>query len=291
MIARRQFIKNGLPVFALCAINPLGSFASLPKNNFKIGACDWSIGKSSDIGAFALAREIGLQGLMVNMGSKENGLHLRQKTLQQQYLAESKRNGVAIASLAIAELNNSPYKSDPQTEQWVYDSVEVAANLGVKVVLLAFFHNNDLRNDEKGIQETINRLKRVAPHAEHHGIVLGIESYLDGAQHLRILEAVGSKNIKVYLDFRNTADAGYDVLKEVKLIGSENICELHMKENGALLGKGSLPWSEIRDLLAEINYFGDGWMQIESANPNGSDVITNYKHNLQFLQKLFSESL
>ena len=128
----------------------------------------------------------------------------------------------------------------------------------------------------------IERLKKVAPKAEKEGIILGVESYLDAAGHLDIIEGVGSKNIKAYFDFRNTADAGYNVLKEVKLLGHDNICELHMKENGFLLGQGTLPWQQIRDLVYEMGYYGDGWMQIESAIPKNADVVTSYKQTCNF---------
>ncbi len=60
----------------------------------------------------------------------------------------------------------------------------------------------------------VQRLKKVALKAEKRDIILGIESYLNAAGHLEIMEQVGSKNIKAYVDFHNTADAGYDVLKE-----------------------------------------------------------------------------
>ncbi len=93
------------------------------------------------------------------------------------------------------------------------------------------------------------------------------------------------------MDFRNTADAGFDVLKEVKQLGKNNICELHMKENGFLLGQGTLPWQKIRDLLYEMGYYGDGWMQIESAVPKGADVVESYKHNLSFLRSLFDKKI
>src|SRR6188768_3381185 len=102
-----------------------------------IGACDWSIGKSSDLGAFEVAKQIGLDGIQVNIGSEKNDLHLRQTSRQQAYLAESKKSKIKIASLAISELNNIPYKSDPRTEQWVEDSIDVAKALNVNVILLA----------------------------------------------------------------------------------------------------------------------------------------------------------
>ncbi|MCW3114776.1 MAG: Xylose isomerase [Segetibacter sp.] len=292
MLTRRQLLAN---TALLSALAPFAGFNELlaaeRKQKFHIGACDWSIGKSSDIGAFDVARQIGLDGIMVNMGSEKNNLHLRDKTLQQAYLHASKKTGVKISSLAIGELNNVPYKSDPRTEEWVWDTIEVASNLNVTVILLAFFGKNDLRDDEAGKKEVVRRLKRAAPKAEKLGIILGVESYLNAKEHLDIIEQVGSKSVKTYLDFRNTADAGYDVVKEVKQLGADNICELHIKENGFLLGQGSLPWEQIRDLVYEMRYYGDGWMQIEGAMPPKAKVVESYQQNLQFLRKLFNKKI
>jgi sugar phosphate isomerase/epimerase len=102
-----------------------------------------------------------------------------------------------------------------------------------------------------------------------------------------IIQQVGSKNLKVYYDFRNSADAGYDVIKEIKWLGKDIICELHMKENGFLLGQGTMDWPRISSTLRDMGYYGDGWMQIESANPKGADVAESYKHNAAFLRELF----
>jgi L-ribulose-5-phosphate 3-epimerase len=288
MFTRRQLLIQGVTV---AACTPLLSFSALfpkKKGGFSIGACDWSLGKRSNIEAFRVAKKIGLDGIMVDMGSIENNLHLRETLLQKEYLAASLKTGVKISSLAIGLLNDIPYKSDPQTIRWVRDSVDVAKNLGVSVILLPFFGKNDLRDDEAGKKEVIRRLTEVAPEAEKKGIILGIESYLNAAEHLEIINAVGSKNVKVYIDFRNTADAGHDVLKEVRLLGKDYICELHMKENGFLLGEGTLPWAKIRDWIDEVDYRGDGWMQIEGAMPKNADVVKSYQSNLQFLQSLFN---
>jgi sugar phosphate isomerase/epimerase len=290
MISRRKLLLNTATVAGL---SPLLSFKQLfigeARKNFCIGACDWSIGKDSSVEAFDVAKQIGLDGVMVNMGSVKNNLHLRTAAMQKDYLDAARRTGVHISSLAIGELNNVPYKSDPRTEEWVWDSIDVARRLSVSVILLAFFNKNDLRNDEAGIKEVIRRLKQAAPKAEKNGVILGIESYLDAATHLRIMDAVGSKNVQCYYDFRNTADAGHDTIKEFKQLGRQNICELHMKENGFLLGKGTLPWPQIRDLVYKMGYYGDGWMQIEWAMPENAHVVASYKHNLQYLRTLFQK--
>jgi L-ribulose-5-phosphate 3-epimerase len=286
MLTRRQMLQqSALSTGALLTFPDL--IASFKKRDFKIGACDWSIGKSSDVTVFDLAKQIGLDGVMVNMGSEKNNLHLRKKELQQQYLDLSKKTGVKISSIAIGELNNIPYKSDPRTEEWVWDSIDVAKNLQVPVILLAFFLKNDLRNDDAGKKEVVARLKKVAPKAEKMNIILGIESYLSAEEHLDIIEKVGSKNVKVYYDFRNTADAGHDVYNDVQKIGKDLICELHMKENGLPLGEGTLDWPRIASILNNMGYYGDGWMQIEWAKRDEEDVLATYKKNLQFLKKVF----
>ena len=283
MLTRRTFIKSTV-LLGSCSF---AGFVPPPPKKIQTGACDWSLGKSSDPDAFELARQIGLKGLMVNMGDSGNNLHLREPAIQELYLRESKRTGVAISSVAVAVLNEVPYKSDPRTEQWVWDSVTVAKALGVKVVLLAFFSANDLRNDEAGKKEVIRRLKRVMPHAEKNGIILGIESYLNADEHLEIIRQVGSSNLKVYYDFRNTADAGYDTVKEFKKLGKDLVCELHIKENGHLLGQGTLDWKAVMQAIRDTGYTGDGWMQIEGAIPEGADLVDSYKQNLHYLQSIY----
>ena len=287
MLTRRSILKSAL--FSGLALSglPALSGASTMKKKLRIGACDWSIGKSSDIGAFDVARQIGLEGIQVNLGSDANNMHLREADRQRAYTAESKKTGVKIASLAIGELNRVPYKSEPRTDEWVWDAVDVARNLNVTVVLLAFFAKNDLRQDPQGKEEVIRKLKKVAPKAEKLGITLGIESYLSAEEHMDIIQKVGSESIKVYYDFRNSADAGYDVIREIKWLGKDAICELHMKENGFLLGEGTLDWPKIAETLAEIGYYGDGWMQIESARPKEMSILESYKRNHGFLKNVF----
>ena len=289
MMTRRELLKKVTAFGLLSGLGfPKGN--TLPLKRLRIGACDWSLGKSSDPAAFEIAKEIGLEGIMVNMGSAENNMHLRDKSVQQVYLKESERTKIKISSLAIGELNSVPYKSDPRAEEWVSDSIDVAKNLGITVVLLAFFDKGDLLKDEIGKKEVVSRLKKVASKAEKMGITLGIESYLSAKELTNIIQQVGSKSIKVYYDFRNSADAGYDVIKEIKFLGKEAICELHIKENGQLLGEGTLDWKKIALTLKEMGYYGDGWMQLEWANPKDTNVVESYKKNVKFLTDTFGYS-
>ena len=61
-----------------------------------------------------------------------------------------------------------------------------------------FFHNNDLRNDPTGTDETVRRLKEAAPKAEKAGVTLGVESWLSAEDSMRMFDRVGSPAVKVY---------------------------------------------------------------------------------------------
>jgi L-ribulose-5-phosphate 3-epimerase len=260
-------------------------FAAPEKRRFRIGACDWSIGKMADPAAFEVARQIGLDGVQVSLGTAANDMHLRQPQVQQQYKDAAQQAGLQVASVAIGELNVIPYKSDPRTIPWVSDSIEVCRALGVKVVLLAFFSNDDLRGDKAGVDEVVRRLKAVAPKAEKAGVALGIESWLSADEHLAILDRVGSPAVQVYYDVCNSTDRGYDIYKEIRQLG-KRICEFHAKENGALLGQGKVDFRKVRGALDDIGY--SGWVQIEGAVPPGGKMLESYQANCKFMRGILA---
>lgn len=260
------------------ALTPL--FAAPERRRFKLGACDWSIGKMGEPTAFELAKQIGLDGVQVSLGTAANDMRLRQLEMQQQYRDAAKQTGLEVASLAIGEMNNVPYKSDPRTIAWVSDSIDVCRVFGLRVVLLAFFGKGDLRDDPAGVDEVVKRLKAVAPKAERAGVILGIESWLSAEGHLEILNRVGSKAVQVYYDVCNSNDRGYDIYREIRQLGRERICEFHFKENGALLGQGKVDFGKVRAALDDIRY--EGWVQIEGAIPPGQPILESYQANCKF---------
>src|SRR4051812_34653113 len=79
-------------------------FAAPEKRRFKIGACEWSFRKS-DPTCFDVAKQIGLDGVQVNMGNAKNNMWLRRPEVQRDYIEAAKRTGLEIASLAMGELN------------------------------------------------------------------------------------------------------------------------------------------------------------------------------------------
>lgn len=288
IISRRLMLKQSA---ALLAATPCISHLDILESSastYQIGACDWSIGGHSDVEVLAFASKIGLDGVQVSLGTSENDMHLRQREIQQAYKKAAKKYGVKISSLAIGELNKVPYKSAPETEAWVSDSIDVAEAMEVSVVLLAFFGKGDLKDDRQGTLEVIRRLKKVAPKAEAKGVILGIESWLSADEHLEIIDAVGSPNVRVYYDVANSHKMGYDIYQEMQDLGNEYICEVHAKENGYLLGQGEVNFPRLRGILQDIGY--NGWIIIEGATPKNMEILPAYRQNLAFVRQTFNRS-
>jgi sugar phosphate isomerase/epimerase len=229
---------------------------------FKIGACDWTLGKKTDPAALEVAKRLGLDGIMVDMGDPRNGFPLLQPELQKEYLRRAKELKVEIASLALGILNQLPYKSEPGAQQWVADSLEVSHAFGTHVVLVAFFGKGDLKNDKKDTDVVTQRLNEIAPKAEKAGVVLGLESWLSAEEHMAILDKVGSKAVQVYYDMGNSHKMGYDIYKEIRFLG-QHICEFHAKDYDGLFGKGRINFPAVRRAMDDIHY--RGWMHIESG--------------------------
>jgi sugar phosphate isomerase/epimerase len=268
---------------ALAAVAPLTPLFAAPEaRGFKIGACDWNLGKTASPAALDVAKEIGLDGVQVSLGTAANRMHLRRPEIQQAYLEASKRTGVAIASLAIGELNNIPLKSDPVAAIWLLDSIDVMKALGVPRVLIAQFYKGELKGDKAGTDRTVELLKELAPRAEKAGVILALENYLSAEENLDILARVNSPAVQVYYDVGNSTDKGYDIYQEIRMLKGK-VCEFHAKDAGHMLGKGRVDFQKVREAMDAIGY--RGWIIIEAAAPKG--LVPDYKAHLAFLRGVF----
>ncbi len=263
-ISRRQWL-NRLTVATSATIlssrfQPL--FADAGSRGFRIGAPDWSLGRR-DPSCFELAKEIGLDGVQLDLGTKADGLHLRQPEVQERYRQASRQTGIAVAGLALGALNETPLKSEPRTAIWLHDSLAVAQALGVKVILVAAFGNGDLKDDAPGIDRTVAVLQELAPRAER-------------------LDRVNSPAVQVYYDVGNSTDKGYDIYAEIRQLKGR-ICEFHAKDGNFMLGAGRVDFQKVRAAMDAIGY--RGWIQIEAAAPHG--VAADYATHLKYLRAIF----
>ena len=189
-----------------------------------------------------------------------------------------------IPSLAIGELNNIPLKGDDRrAEQWILDSIKVCKAMNVRRVLMAFFLDGDLKGDKAGTEVVIEKLKRIAPEAEKANVALAIESFLSAEEHMYIIDRVGSNAVKIYYDVANSQLKGYDIYKEIRMLGN-NIAEFHAKDYDDIYGVGSMDFAAVRHAMDDIGY--RGWLVMEGVKmPMGIEETNRY--DAEYLRTIF----
>lgn len=282
MMAKTAKVIAGLTLAGGCA----GPGSKLPARGkgFKIGVCDWTAGQQGKVDSFAVAKRIGVDGVQLSFNTADDESLLCRVEEQKKFLAEAEKQQVQIASIGIGRLNDIPLKGgDPRPERWVSESIDVCKAMGVNVVLMAFFVKGDLLGDKRGTDVVVEKLKRIAPKAEKAGAYLAIESWLSAEEHLDIIHRVGSPAVKVYYDVANSNKKGYDICKEIRMLG-EQIVEFHAKDYDGLYGKGSIDFPAVREAIDDIGY--RGWLVIEGGKtPLGLEPSLRY--DAEYLRKIF----
>lgn len=289
--------------FALChTLMVTASADEQSTSRFRIGTCDWSLKMQLSQDAFDFAQQNGLNGIQYSFDVEGNGLDLRLRKNRDLIRQKVRETGVGISSLGIGLLNRVPLATMPDAESLVKECLETMVKLkeeagqiddpeltnkvSPNIVLLAFFGKADIHGQPERVATVIEKLKRLAPMAEKHGFTLGIESLLSEADHRHIIDRVGSPAVKVYYDTANSARMGYDIYREIESLGSENICEIHLKQDAALLGQGDIDFQRVKTLLESMNY--RGWLIIEGSKPKGMSREEATSKNAIFANSLFN---
>jgi sugar phosphate isomerase/epimerase len=280
LFTRRAFIGAGSTALAT---QGLPGHASPTKVRFKIGVTDWNLKLEGKIEAISLAKQLGFDGVQVSIGKGTDKLPLSDPALQKTYLNESARVGLQIESLCLEILHQNCLKSDPLGQRWVADSISIAKAMGVRVVLLPFFGKCALETAAE-MDKVGDVMKELAPAAEKAGVILGLEDTISARDNVRIMDRTKSPAVLTYYDVGNSSSKGYDVVKEIRWLGSARICEVHLKDNPNYLGEGKIDFKAVIDALADIGF--DGWAQLETDSR--VSVEADMRRNLKFIRGLIA---
>ena len=278
-INRRAFIGTG--AFTALSTLSLPGLASATKVKFKIGVTDWNLKLEGRIESISLAKRLGFDGVQISIGKGTDKLPLSDPALQKAFLDESEQADLKIESLCLEILHRNFLKSDPLGQRWVADSISIAKAMGVRVVLLPFFGRGALETTAE-MNKVGDILKELAPAAEKAGVILGLEDTISARDNVRIMDRTQSSAILTYYDVGNSTNNGFDVVKEIRWLGSARICEVHLKDNPHYLGEGKIDFKAVIDALADVGF--DGWAQLETDSP--ASVDADMRRNLKFIRGL-----
>ncbi len=281
LITRRAFMGAGAST--TLATLGLPGLASATKVRFKIGVTDWNLKLEGKIESISMAKQLGFDGVQISIGKGTDKLPLADHTFQKAFLAESDREDLKIASLCLEILHQNCLKSDPLGQRWVADSIRIAKAMGVRVVLLPFFGRCSLQTAAE-MDRVGDILKELAPAAEKAGVILGLEDTISARDNVRIMDRTQSSAVLTYYDVGNSTNNGFDVVTEIRWLGSERICEVHLKDNPHYLGEGRIDFRAVIDALADVGF--DGWAQLETDSP--ASVEGDMRRNLKFIRGLIA---
>ena len=251
----------------------------------RIGITDWNLKLAAKIEAVTLASQLGFDGVQVSCGRRlvDDKLPLDNAGLIADYKSKAAERGIPIDGTCVDRLHDNGLKSDKLAVRWVSDSIRITKALGTRVLLVPFFGKWALITRDE-MDYTADALRDLGPEAERAGVILGLENTISAEDNVRIMERSRSKAVLVYYDVGNSTHAGFDVVKEIRWLGKDRICQFHLKDNPHYLGEGSIPFPAVMAAIRDIGF--EGYANLETdAHPN-MDVGAEMKRNLEFIRKL-----
>jgi sugar phosphate isomerase/epimerase len=279
MISRRKILA-----ITAAAFTPIASTAA-PRKAFRLGAMDMALQMRGNPAIFEAAASLGLEGVELVCGTLVDGkLPMSDHATQDSFLREARKHRLAVAGVVLNVLHPHPLKSDARGEQFIAPGIEIAARMKARVLLLPFFNQGALEGSAD-IEHVGQLLRSYAAEAGKQGIVLGLENTMSAEDNARLLDRIGSPHASVYYDVGNSTNTGgFDAPKEIRWLGRERICQIHLKDKG-YLGEGKVNFPEVIKAMREIGF--QGFANFETRAPSGN-AKADLKRHTDYIRGLMS---
>jgi sugar phosphate isomerase/epimerase len=263
------------------------------QQRYKIAVCDWMILKRQKLGAFQLTKDIGADGVEVDMGSlgerETFDNQLAKPEVRQQFLDKARELNLEISSIAMSGFYAQAFAERPTVSRMVQDCIDTMKAMNVKVAFLPLGVRSDLVQHPELRPAVIERLKAIAPKAEAAGVIIGLETALDAAGDVQLLKEIGSPAIRIYFNFSNALQNGRDLCAELRTLGKDRICQIHCTDQDGvwLQDNKRLDVPKVKQTLDEMGW--SGWLVIERSRDarDSRNVKKNFGANTAYLKSIF----
>ena len=265
----------------------------VPAQRYKVAVVDLMILKRQKLGAFQLAKEIGADGVEVDMGGLGSRVtfdnQLRIDSVRMQFLNKAKELNLEIPSLAMTGYYAQSFCERKDFIPSIRDCMETMKLMNVKVAFLPLGVQCDLVKQPGLRQAVVSRLKIAGKMAKEAGVVIGIETALDAKAELKLLKEIGSPAIKSYFNFSNALKNNRDLHKELMTLGKNNIIQIHCTDDdGVWLEHNTrLDMKKVKATLDRMNW--RGWLVIERSRDakEPTNVKKNFTANTKYVKSIF----
>jgi len=271
----------------------LASAQTQPKQRYKIGVCDWMIGKRQKLGAFERTKEVGADGVEVDMGSLgdretfDNAL--ADPAVRKQFLDKAKDLDLEICSLAMSGFYAQSFAERPTVYRMMQDCIDTMKLMDVKVAFLPLGVKSDPAKHPELRSAVVERLRAAGVQAQKAGVIIGVETELPAEDQVKLLDDIGSPAIRIYFNFSNALQNGRDLYKELQILGKGRICQIHCTDQDGvwLQDDPKIDVPKVKQTLDEMGW--SGWLVIERSRSakNSRDVVWNFGANTKYLKSIF----
>jgi sugar phosphate isomerase/epimerase len=275
---RREFLHSA------AAFGVISSVGFAKGSMLRIGVTDWNLNMGANPDAVPLAARLGFDGVQVSFGRKivDNKMPVDNPEALVRYLNLSKQYKIPIDGTCVGRLHDNGLKDDKLATKWVLDSIRLTRALNSKVLLLPFFGPRALQTRDE-MDHVGDALRDLGPEAEKAGVILGLEDTISAEDNVRIMERSRSTNVLVYYDVGNSTKAGFDVVKEIRWLGKDRICQFHLKDNPHYLGEGSIQFPPIIQAIQDIGFSGYANLETD-AHPDRLEA--DMRRNLAYIRNV-----
>ena len=292
-------------ILVIASILGLSGIEALMAQQYKVGVCDWMILKRQKLGEFDLAKQIGSDGVEMDMGGLgqreqfDNKMRDDQEAAHFKHVADSL--GIEIGAIAM-----SGFYAQDLTKRENYlalvedcfdtmDKMMVSSNHlgGAKVAFLPLGGcGNDWTTDKVKRNEVVKRLHAIGEAAKKRGKRVGIDTPLDAKGNLKLLKEIKSDGIAIFYKWQTIVENGWNVVKDIKTLGAKNICAIHASNTDRvwLRNDSTLDVPQIKKALDEMGW--SGWLFVERSRDTSmvKNVKMNYSANVYYLKEIFNSN-
>lgn len=264
------------------------------QQRYQVAACDWMMLKRQKLGEFQLTKQIGADGVEMDMGGLGKRVlfdnKLRDPHFQKLFRHTADSLGVQVPSVAMSGFFAQNFIKRDNHKDLAIDCLNTMEVMGAKVAFLPLGGSGHDWEKAGGARDTlVQKLHDMGELAHERGMVIGIRTGLDAKQTIKLLKEIDSEGIKVYYNMQDDADAGRDICKEIKKLGKKRICQIHasLTDSVTLDNDPRVDMLQVKKTLDKMGW--SGWLVVERSRDvkKVRDVKHNFGTNVRYLKRVF----
>ncbi|MDR0542483.1 MAG: family 78 glycoside hydrolase catalytic domain, partial [Dysgonamonadaceae bacterium] len=200
-------------------------------HRYKVSVCDWMMLKRQKVGAIDLAKELGSDGLELDLGGLGQNISfqntLKEPQTRDLFISECNRLGIQFSSLALSAFYGQSFAKRENYEQLMDECIATMKDMGIKIAFLPMGNQSDVVKEPELYPIVLERLKTVAKKAEAAGVIIGIETTLTAKEEAKLIDKIGSPAIKSYVNFSSILKRKGNIIIDLKTLGKDRIIQIH----------------------------------------------------------------